>query len=49
MEGPDATGTVVKMRSVVEYKDDARVMTGYASGPGGQEVQVMRITYRKKQ
>jgi hypothetical protein len=48
MEGPDATGTVVKMRSVVEYKGESRVMTGYANGPDGKEMQMMRITYTRR-
>lgn len=44
MEGPDMTGKVVTMRSVVQYKDDTRIMTGYGPGPDGKEVQTMRIT-----
>ncbi len=47
MEGPDMTG-VVKMRTVVEYKDaGTRVMTSYAPGPDGKEMQVLRISYPK--
>jgi hypothetical protein len=49
MEGPDMTGKVMKMRSVVEYKTDGtRVMTGYAQGPDGKEMQTMRITYKRR-
>jgi hypothetical protein len=48
MEGPDATGTVVKMRSVVSYADGGRVMTAYGPGPDGKETQIMRITYTRK-
>ena len=50
MEGPDMTGKVVKSRSVGEYKPDGtRVMTMYAPGPDGKEMQVMRITYKRRQ
>lgn len=48
MEGPDASGTVTKMRSVVSYADGGRVMTAYAPGPDGKDMQVMRITYKPK-
>jgi hypothetical protein len=49
MEGPDMTGKVVKMRSVVQYKPDgSRVMTSYGPGPDGKEVQMLRITYTKQ-
>jgi hypothetical protein len=48
MEGPDMTGNVMKMRSVVEYKGSSRVFTGYAAGPDGKEMQVMRITYTRR-
>ena len=49
MEGPDMTGQVVKMRSVVEYQSDtSRVMTAYAAGPDGKEMQVLKITYTKQ-
>jgi hypothetical protein len=49
MEGPDMTGKVVKMRSIVQYKPDgSRVMTSYGPGPDGKEVQMMRITYTRQ-
>lgn len=49
MEGPDMTGQVVKMRSVVEYPSPTqRVMTAYAPGPDGKEMQVLKITYTKR-
>lgn len=48
MEGPDMEGKVMKMRSVVEYKNGTRVFTAFAPGPGGKEAQVMRITYTKR-
>lgn len=49
MEGMDLTGKMMKTRSVGEYKDGSRVFTAYTAGPGGKEVQVMKITYTKKQ
>jgi hypothetical protein len=49
MEGPDMTGRVVKSRSVVQYGEaGSRVMTAYAPGPDGKEMQVMRITYTRR-
>jgi hypothetical protein len=49
MEGPDMTGKVVKSRSVVEYKDaNTRVMEMFSTGPDGKEMQVMKISYKKK-
>ena len=49
MEGPDMTGKVAKTRSVAEYRPDGtRVMTAYASGPDGKEMQIMRITYTRR-
>jgi hypothetical protein len=49
MQGPDATGQIVKMRSVVEYPSpSSRVMTAYAAGPDGKEMQVLKITYKKR-
>jgi hypothetical protein len=49
MEGPDATGQIMKMRSVVAYTSaTSRVMTAYAPGPDGKEMQVMKITYTKR-
>ncbi len=48
MEGPDMTGKVVKMRMVAEYPGaGTRVMTSYAPGPDGKEMQVMKINYTK--
>jgi hypothetical protein len=48
MEGPDASGNVVKSRSVSEYKGDMRMMTAYAPGPDGKEMQVLRISYTRR-
>jgi len=49
MEGPDMTGAVTKVRNVVDVKDaNNRVMTAFATGPDGKEVQVMKITYVRK-
>jgi hypothetical protein len=49
MEGPDASGKVVKMKSVVQYKDPgSRVFTMYMTGPDGKEVPGMKITYVKR-
>jgi len=49
MEGPDMTGQVVKMRSVVQYNSaTSRVMTAYAAGPDGKEMQVLKITFTKR-
>ena len=49
MEGPDMTGKVMKTRNEVEMKDaNNRVMTAYAPGPDGKEMQVMKITYVRK-
>ena len=50
MEGPDMTGKVVKMKSVVEYRDNGntRVMTMNGPGPDGKEVQMMKITYTRR-
>ena len=49
MEGPDASGKVAKMKSVVEYKaDGSRVFTMYNRTPDGKEVAAMRITYVKR-
>jgi hypothetical protein len=43
------TWDVVKMRSVVEERSDtSRVMTAYAAGPDGKEMQVLKITYTKQ-
>ncbi len=49
MEGPDMTGKVIKTRSVAEWKDaNTRVMTAYAPGPDGKEMQVMKITSTRR-
>ena len=49
MEGPDMMGKVTKTRSVSEHRDaNSRVMTAYATGPDGKEMQVMRITYVRR-
>ena len=49
MEGPDMTGRVAKTRSVMEYQaDGTRVMTGYQPGPDGKEMQILRITYKRR-
>jgi hypothetical protein len=48
MTGPDASGAMVTMRSVVEYKGGQRVFNLYAPGPDGKEVATMRITYTKR-
>jgi hypothetical protein len=48
MEGPDMTGNVQKMKSVVEYKGGTRVFTMYMTGPDGKEAPAMKITYTKR-
>ena len=49
MEGPDMTGKVVKMRSVVEWRDaNTRVFTMYSPGPDGKEMEGMKITYTRR-
>jgi hypothetical protein len=49
MEGRDASGAMVKSRSVSEYAaPDKRVMTMYATGPDGKEMQTMRVTYTRR-
>jgi hypothetical protein len=49
MEGPDMTGKVTKTRNASEWKDaNTRVMTAWAPGPDGKEMQVMKITYTRK-
>jgi hypothetical protein len=49
MEGPDASGRIAKMKSVVEYKGaDSRVFTMYMPGPDGKDVLGMRITYTRR-
>lgn len=49
MEGPDMAGQVTRTRTVSEYKPGGTcVMTAYAPGPGGKEMQVMKITYTRR-
>jgi hypothetical protein len=49
MEGPDMTGKMTKMRSVVEVRDGStRVFTLYGTGPDGKEAESMRITYKRR-
>jgi hypothetical protein len=49
MEGPDMSGNVMKMKSVVVHKDpNTRVFTMYMAGPDGKETVGMRITYTRK-
>lgn len=49
MEGPDMTGAVMKMRTVSEWKEaGTRVMTSFATGPDGKEMQVMKITSTRR-
>jgi hypothetical protein len=49
MEGPDATGNIMKARTLVEYRDaNTRVFTVYAAGPDGKEAEMMKITYTRR-
>jgi len=49
MEGRDMSGAMVKSRTVGESPDaDHRVMTMFAPGPDGKEIQTMRITYTRR-
>ena len=48
MEGPDMTGQVMKTRSVTEYGTGTRVMTAFAPGADGKEMQVLKISYKKR-
>jgi hypothetical protein len=48
MEGPDMTGKVTRMKSVVQYKGGSRIFTMYGPGPDGKETATMRITYTRK-
>jgi hypothetical protein len=48
MEGPDMTGKIMKMRSVVEVGEGTRVFTMHAPGPDGKEMQTMKITYTRR-
>jgi hypothetical protein len=49
MEGPDMTGTVVKMKSVGTYPDaDHKTMTMFMPRPDGKDVQGMKISYTRR-
>jgi hypothetical protein len=48
MEGADASGQVMKTRSVLAHTPAGRVFTAYAPGPDGKEAQMMKITYTKR-
>ena len=49
MEGPDASGQVMKMKTVVEYPAAGkRVFTMSGPGPDGKEMQIMRVTYTRR-
>jgi hypothetical protein len=48
-EGPDPSGQIMKMKSVVAWKDpDTRVFTMSGTGPDGKDVKFMTITYKRK-
>ncbi len=49
MEAADASGAPVKSKMTSTYPDaDHRVMTAFATGPDGKEVQTMKITYTRR-
>lgn len=49
MEGPDMSGNVVKSKAVTRYIDeDHREMTMFTTGPDGNEMQVMKISYTRR-
>jgi hypothetical protein len=49
MMSRDPSGAMVKTRSVSEYTDaDHRMMTMFAPGPDGKEMQTMRITLTRR-
>jgi hypothetical protein len=49
MEGPDMSGQVTRSKTTVRYVDaDHRIMTMFASGPDGKEMQVMKISYTRR-
>lgn len=48
MEAPDPSGQRMKMRTLTEFRGDTRVMTSFAPGPDGKEMQVMKITYTRR-
>lgn len=49
VEGADATGKMIRSRSVVEWRDaSTRVFTMYSPGPDGKEVEGLKITYTKR-
>jgi hypothetical protein len=48
-EGPDPSGQVQKMKSVVTWKDpNTRVFTMSGPGPDGKDATYMTITYKRK-
>jgi hypothetical protein len=48
IEGPDASGKMMKMKTVTEWKDDnTRVVSFHMQGPDGKEMLGMRITYKR--
>jgi hypothetical protein len=49
MDSTDASGTVVKTKTVVQYPDaDHKVMTMFMTGPDGKEAQAMKISYTRR-
>ena len=49
MEGADpSTGSRIKMQTTTEFTDTGRVFTARAPGAGGQERQVLKVTYTKR-
>ena len=48
MEGADASGKMVRSRTVVDYKGTTRIFSIYSAGPDGKEAETMRITYTRK-
>jgi hypothetical protein len=48
-EGPGPDGSVMKMRTVSQWKDDnTRVFTMYSPAGRGEEFAVMKITYKRR-
>jgi hypothetical protein len=48
-EGPDPSGQIQKMKSVVTYQDaDTRTFTMSGTGPDGKDARIMTITYKRK-
>jgi hypothetical protein len=48
MAGPDMTGQINKMKTVVEHRGGTRVMTAFGPGPDGKEMQILKISYTKR-